>query len=252
MRGTVLNWAETEMFLTTPTHEWPRLIGMQAWRTIQGTQMSTQYATSVCYDDLGQSSCQKPQSDIKAPNLSRTKWTTMREFFNGWRRTWGVGTLLAALFCVGAWCRSQHQVDVVTLDFGANREIFASTEGRIVWDHRNIDVFGRRGTAKYSVTLRLDVSEKLDKPRFRYLDDWSITWRRRGWGFDFGEARNLAGIHVIFRAVPYWSIMLVMTLASAYLLVRKPRKGGVTAIEQREPVGTSRPCAPPVSPTVFN
>lgn len=176
----------------------------------------------------------------------------MREFFRGWRRKVGGVTLSAALLTVGVWCRSQYHVDIVTLESGSSRQIFASTQGRLVWDQRKSEPFGRRGSARFSLTLRIDISEQMDKSRFRYLDDWSITWRRRAWGFDFGEARQLSGAHVIFRAIPYWSIVFTLTLLSACLLLWKPRKGGMAAVDQREPTGTGRPGDQSVPPQRFN
>lgn len=164
----------------------------------------------------------------------------MGDLLQGWRRKVGVVTLLLALLTAGAWCRSQHQVDVVTIESGSSRQIFASTEGRLVWDQRQIQMLGRRGTSRFSLTLRIDVGETVNKSRFRYLDDWSIKWRRRGWGFDFGEASQLSGTHVIFRAVPYWTIVLASTLFSAYLILWKPRKGGAAAADQRMPAGAGR------------
>ncbi len=230
----------------------PRTDRDPAWKTLRGTQMSKQYASGGCYDDLGQSSCQKPDPDTKTRNQKKAKSLTMREVFQGWRRKLGGITLLLALVAVGAWCRSLYQVDVVTIECGLSRQMFASTEGRLVWDQRQIQMLGRRGTARFSLTLRIDVSETGDRSRFRYLDNWSIKWRRRGWGFDFGEASQLSGAHVNFRAVPYWSIVFALTLLSACLLLWKPRKRGVAAAGQRESAGTGRHGDQSVSPAEFN
>lgn len=143
----------------------------------------------------------------------------MRTFFYGWRQKTGLATLLAALLIAGAWCRSQNQVDIVTVESGSTRQTLASTEGRLVWDQRQNGALGRRGTARYSMSIQIDLSDKVDKPRFGYLNDWSIQWRRRWWGFDFGEARQISGTHAIFRIIPYWFIVCLLTLLSAYLIL---------------------------------
>lgn len=148
----------------------------------------------------------------------------MREFFHGWRRKAGCVTLVMALMCAGMWCRSLYQADIATVEYGSSLQTFASTEGLLVWDQRQNSPIGRRKTAQFSLSVRIDLSDRIEKTRFRYLNDWSIKWRRRWWGFDFGDARQFSGIHVVFRIIPYWSLTLLMSLFSAFLMLWKPRK----------------------------
>lgn len=132
--------------------------------------------------------------------------------------------LLMAILFAGAWCRSQYQVDIITVEGGSTRQTLASTGGRFVWDQRRNGALGRRGTARYSMSIQIDLSDKVDKSRFGYLNDWSINWRRKWWGFEFGEARQMSGTHAVFRIIPYWSLVLPMTLLSAFLILWKPSK----------------------------
>jgi hypothetical protein len=106
----------------------------------------------------------------------------MQSFFHGWRRKAGSAMLLMALLFAGAWCRSQYQVDIIAVECGTTRQTLASTEGRLVWDQRQNGPLGRTGTAGYSMSIQIDLSDKVDKTRFRYLNDWSINWRRKWWG----------------------------------------------------------------------
>jgi hypothetical protein len=148
----------------------------------------------------------------------------MHSFFHGWRRKAGSAMLLMALLFAGAWCRSQYQVDIITVGCGSTRQTLASTEGRLVWDQRQNGQLGRRGTARYSMSIQIDLSDTVDKTRFRYLNDWSINWRRKWWGFEFGEARQISGAHVFFRIIPYWSVVCTLTFLSAYLMLwKRPR-----------------------------
>jgi hypothetical protein len=152
----------------------------------------------------------------------------MLSFFHGWRRKAGSAMLLTALLLAGAWCRSQYQVDIITVECGSTRQTLASTEGRLVWDQRQNGPLGRRGTARFSMSMKIDLSDKVDQSRFRYQNDWSIAWRRKWRGFDFGEARQMSGTHAVFRIIPYWSIVLSVTLFSAWLFLWKTPKRATT------------------------
>jgi hypothetical protein len=54
----------------------------------------------------------------------------------------------------------------------------------------------------------------------------TIDWRRRFFGFDFGEWHIERGgdNRFTFGIVPFWSIVLPLTALSAFLLIPKPKQ----------------------------
>lgn len=63
--------------------------------------------------------------------------------------------------------------------------------------------------------------------------EWRVDWL----GFHFGAAKNTAGtIRLIeFWIIPFWSIVIPMTLLSAWLLLSKPRKSTSEKITESVP-----------------
>jgi hypothetical protein len=54
------------------------------------------------------------------------------------------------------------------------------------------------------------------------LDDPDVTWDWQSYGFRTGKSSNRDGSSSTIRIIPYWSIVIPLTLLSAYLLLRKP------------------------------
>jgi hypothetical protein len=125
----------------------------------------------------------------------------MREFFHGWR--WKVGVAMLVLACVFAagWVRSLSTIDEIAMPIGRMTElIFVSLNGR-VW----IDWGGRYP--------HLPQKPLWDSVR---LSDTAKAATMAG-GADELEHALRASL------VPYWSIVIPLTLLSAYLLLSKPR-----------------------------
>lgn len=124
----------------------------------------------------------------------------MREFFIGWRRKVGCITLVLALAMTGMWLRSMTVFDAVNISRWEQQCQIASARGMIfsaVWHETN--PLNRRNDWG-----QLDLS-KMDDPKIAIqlaIDSWaSYDWH-----------------------IPYWSIVLLLTLLSAYLILWKPRK----------------------------
>ncbi len=69
----------------------------------------------------------------------------------------------------------------------------------------------------------------------------NVEWRTDWIGFHFGAANATAGSirRVEFWIVPYWSIVIPLTLLSAYLLLSKPHKS--TPKKITEPIANEGP-----------
>lgn len=155
----------------------------------------------------------------------------MREFFHGWRRKVGVAVLVIAGAIFGAWMRSRHHVDYVEIQTpitnclllsGNERLLVAPGKYRvrkkeiddqevtlgfypvdslernsvhIAWDSRPVPMV--QVTAAFQPTPR---------PTYRVMLDWLIG---------DGERRRAM--------LPYWALLLPITLLSAYLLLWKPQ-----------------------------
>ena len=152
----------------------------------------------------------------------------MGEFFRGWRRKVGVVTLLIACLFAAGWVRSQHIVDC----------IFVGHPGRV--HHLSSDAFGiwsaytcYRQTHQ-GVTTRLlpEFSYRSFKeplrpisPDFEFSTDHYTV--RTFCGFYFAVATQNDDSIIEEEStwiIPYWSIVIPLTLLSAFLLLSKPCK----------------------------
>jgi hypothetical protein len=152
----------------------------------------------------------------------------MGEFFKGWRRKIGIVTLLMALVGMAGWVRGGLSVDFVwypTAKFGYSIEslhgLVRLTRGTPVASGMPVQ-FGSESLSlsphlkfdDYGKPLPFDPREKLD-----------IEWQSNWFAFSFGTAKikgSIAKIEMFL--IPYWSIVIPMTVLSAYLLLTKSRK----------------------------
>lgn len=146
----------------------------------------------------------------------------MRSFFNGWRRKIGVATLSMTCLFAGAWVRSL--TNGISLIFLANGQthLVASERGALMWkmdssnDGSPMQAFHRINWNSYTIKP-LPISANSTTPE---IDEW----RRRWCGFDFRkyhyEGTNYSSLT---RIVPYWSIIIPLTLQSTWLLLGRSR-----------------------------
>ena len=146
----------------------------------------------------------------------------MGEFFRGWRRTVGVGTLaLACLFMAGSE-RSRTTCDFISF-FGSNRKALhdlSSTRMGLMYMRTEKDFTGQTKSITFA-TRAWKMAPGKD-----YLSGIEMNWRINSCGFRFGksvrrEPHTITNITAWI--VPYWSIVIPLTLISVYLLLSKPR-----------------------------
>jgi hypothetical protein len=143
----------------------------------------------------------------------------MREFFRGWKRKVGVVTLLMALAFMGGWVRSFWICDLIVAPNGGHsyHEIFSSgnwigwvmvpcTKGTVPKTYRSF-----YGWHKSNVDRRVT-----EEGPFSSV---SVHMEVKGAGYNF-KYSELANAHLIF---PYPSIVVPLTLLSAFLLLSKPK-----------------------------
>lgn len=149
----------------------------------------------------------------------------MKEFLHGWRRKIGTVTLLMALAFTGAWLRGHRLTDVYSP--GGTRTIidsWTSSRDGIEWlrlkrpqpmtPNRSGWRTHAAGTTGSSVAGFIRSHEQ------------TIDWRWGWLGFNFGEshASKPLAVRMQFLTIPYWSLVLPLTLLSAYLILLPPRK----------------------------
>ena len=136
----------------------------------------------------------------------------MVEFFQGWRRKTGLVLLATALLWAGIWGRSLVIHDIVIVATSNQHHRLISERGIITW----MRLPDWRSQPPYFNWHQRSIFEFPDGNR--YLR----RWRFLEFEFTTGiEAAN--GAKFVRYAIPYWSIVLPLTLLSALLLLRKPR-----------------------------
>lgn len=152
----------------------------------------------------------------------------MCEFFKPWRRKLGVATLAMACLFAAGWVRGSYVAD--ELRFPITRktagEITSANEGcYFIYQQR---LTGDDLVCRWSFAVQNEQRayvgnffSNIATPGKGEVDD-EVGWTVNYFGFYAGSAHNKQfgrGIVV----VPYWSIVLPLTLLSAWLLLSKPK-----------------------------
>ena len=136
----------------------------------------------------------------------------MSEFFRGWRRKFGLLTLVMACVAMAGWARSIVVLDIFAISTGQFRlDWIASSQQQLSWGTTHDD---RAPMSPWFTGEPVSID--------RTFGPIKNEWHCCGFGeFHLDETgRNPAA----FSVIPYWAIVLPQTLLSAYLLLSKPRK----------------------------
>ena len=142
----------------------------------------------------------------------------MGEFFKGWRRKAGLVTLAMALAFMMLWFRSYLIKDFVEAGASDNSHQFVTTDGGdIVWARYRSDLLiGQPVQWSWkSVAYR--------RRPFTLPEGWQISAQRTILGAEFMTMQRETTT-ISSRRVPYWTLVLPLTLLSAWLILIKPRK----------------------------
>ena len=175
----------------------------------------------------------------------------MGQLFKGWRRKIGFVTLLLALSFMGGWIRSREIHDRVWYVFPDAIYLIYSHQGCLLWQcerpsSRNMirmNRFEHKWLSQYAPALRLPISHD---EFVGYDVDWQWKWSDfnfgtgsyalTDWGMEDGFPRPPPVFeHLTAWTVPYWSIVLPLTLLSAFLLLTTPRKSTPKIISEPIP-----------------
>jgi len=152
----------------------------------------------------------------------------MGDFFRGWRRKIGCVTLLLACLFATGWIRSQIVADVIMFHCGPR------TTG-IVYSVRNcLSLTSRQdGVLHSEVSIPIwHESSIADFPDPAVVDHFEWQCPKCGSSFLVGGE---VGLLARFSHVPYWSIVIPLTLLSAFLLLTKLRQSNETKMAEPTP-----------------
>ncbi len=148
----------------------------------------------------------------------------MEDFFKQWRRKIGLMTLLLACLLTAAWGRGHKTTDIITFEFeGGVSHCFHTSRDGLMWERysaraRSVDqgIHWFQYPVKYSGRVF-----PFEEQEWLLINQ--LSSRRQLLGFDFGEWRERihADYGVIYFIVPYWSIILPLTLLSTRLILTK-------------------------------
>jgi hypothetical protein len=157
----------------------------------------------------------------------------MRQFFRGWKRKVGVVTLVVACLLMVGWVRSLENWESLHLTLLQGKTAVSSVEGRLVICRSPVNIhFGMFEWITLSTASVFGPGNGSLRPvdastlfNVHQGNGNEFLWRWQFFGFDCGVivpgSDSTLRIRYIF--VPYWSVVVPLTLLSAYLLFSEPR-----------------------------
>jgi hypothetical protein len=175
----------------------------------------------------------------------------MSGYFKPLRRKIGVLMLVMACAFAVAWMRSLYKCDNFCRINANSRDTFTSVDGelslsRLTWIANRLNETGYIrlfGSEYYWLTrdissvggFELDANGKRP-PHEPFNRDFDVEWCWDWAGFTFGAATRKPDsprvFHVDLYSIPYWSIVIPLTLLSAWLLLSKVRQKQKQTIEK--------------------
>lgn len=141
----------------------------------------------------------------------------MNGFFKPWRRKFGVVTLVAACVTAGGWVRSLIIHDTFQFPIRKHTTSFVETMNQRL----TCSIEFHNSTSGASPYWGIEATPEIDP-----LDDEPFGWRLRSCGFGVGGNLDDSPEYywLIAWQIPYWSIVVPLTLLSAWLLLSKPKQ----------------------------
>lgn len=162
----------------------------------------------------------------------------MSEFFRGWRRKIGVLTLLLACVLMGGWLRSLRAVNNVAFTIGGHSlvQLISRDEAlavrriksRLAVKELSVDRVSLIGFQAPQGNSTGNLAINVDPPA-RTAEGSPFDWIMKRYGFEIGNcADKQFPLQIFVVRVPYWFMVIPLTLISAYLFLTKPRQSNQT------------------------
>jgi hypothetical protein len=155
---------------------------------------------------------------------------TMGGFFKGWRRKVGCVALVMACALLGLSIRAQFVLDSFYFQFTESPPSYwlVTTGSGVYWDGSSEVDMTTRSLSRWDT---IPYTPKQPRDFTAWTPSDSVIWQRQWCGFYIGEIEASFGASSYW-VVPYWAMILPLTLLSAFLILwpqrRAPRQ---TAIE---------------------
>ena len=160
----------------------------------------------------------------------------MNTFFRGWRGKIGV--------LMGGWLRSLRAVNNTALAFGEHSLIqlisrdealaVRRIKSKLVVKELSVDRVLLMGFQAPQGNSTGDLAINVDPPT-RAAEGSPFHWIIKSYGLEIGDcADQQFPLQIFVARVPYWPLVILLTLLSAYLLISKPRIS--TQKKSKEPI----------------
>lgn len=154
------------------------------------------------------------------PSNGLKKYRMMSEFFHGWRRKFGVVSLVLALAFMGFWVRSQATCDLIEFatNDGATAHVLSFDEKGVFWRRQHSRNGGRYAIGDFYRTTSAGILDHTHNPMGADgPDQYSCVF-----GLEF-MYRQHEDCSISVTIIPYWRITTPLILLSVHLLLIKPR-----------------------------
>ncbi len=146
----------------------------------------------------------------------------MGEFFQGWRRKTGLALLALALLLMGVWVRSTVVEDQLAINWLGRLHWFHSFNGTVAWKQYTPWIQAKSFVLYERESPPTDHTDHWDNDDDDV--DWSWKWRACEFEFRAGTFSKPFWGDIRLRIIPYWSLVLPLTLLSAFLIISKPKQ----------------------------
>ena len=166
----------------------------------------------------------KPRDDeSRGSFVGKNRACHVGEFFKGWRRKAGLVTLGIAVAGMVVWMRSLAVNDVVLWRANGIASGVSSVAGGVSWTTYTSPAHSSEDYWWGSTAIETRPSHGW----WQAKNECDTIWEWQSLGFCFGAALHpFYGTpeRAAYWLVPYWSLVLPLTLLSAWLILVKPRK----------------------------
>ena len=152
----------------------------------------------------------------------------MGEYFKPMRRKIGCITLLMACVFVGGWVRSLRIQDAIVVPYGRGSSVQVVSACQCLILVSASDPMSPVSMNKFSWWSESVPSYLGDYYRLRFMEVIPTIKCRRFHPSEFRHSQTSTVANCYH--IPYWSIVIPLTLISAFLLLSKPRKSTPTKI----------------------
>lgn len=150
-------------------------------------------------------------------------------YFQCWRRKSGLVLLAVALLFTVVWMRSYVVEDRLLIRNSPSLNTVVSSSGVLSWD--------RMTPFPFHQPIDWQSIDASDLEHSGLWSRWSFEWRWTMLGFEFGKVKWPFDkpVWVEVWVIPYWSLVLPLTLLSAYLILSKPSPAKLMKNSTRSP-----------------